>query len=52
MSLAEFKDLIASYDKIMILEDHYTFNEMTKFGNVNTYQPGLYTNDEIQRDAD
>lgn len=30
MSLAEFKDLIALYDKIMILEDHYTFNEMTE----------------------
>ena len=47
MSLAEFKDLIASYDKIMILEDHYTFNEMTELLNGQTYQPGIYTSKEL-----
>ena len=47
MSLAEFKDLIASYDKIMILEDHYTFNEMTELINGQTYQPGIYTSKEL-----
>lgn len=47
MSLAEFKDLIASYDKIMILEEHYTFNEMTKLLNDQTYQPGIYTSKEL-----
>lgn len=47
MSLAEFKDLIASYDKIMILEDHYTFNGMTELINGKTYQPGIYTSKEL-----
>lgn len=47
MSVSEFKDLIASYDKILILEDHYTFNEMTKLINNKTYQPGLYTSKDI-----
>ena len=47
MSLAEFKDLIASYDKILILEDHYTFNEMTELLNGQTYQPGIYTSKEL-----
>lgn len=47
MSLAEFKDLIASYDKILILEDHYTFKEMTKLINNKTYQPGIYTSKDI-----
>ncbi|MGH2016629.1 hypothetical protein [Aerococcus urinaeequi] len=47
MSLAEFKDLMASYDKIMILEDHYTFNEMTKLLNGQTYQLGIYTSQEL-----
>lgn len=47
MSLTEFKDLIASYDKILILEDHYTFNEMTELLNGQTYQPGIYTSKEL-----
>src|SRR5699024_2864956 len=47
MSLSEFKDLIASYDKILILEDHYTFNEMTELLNGQTYQPGIYTSKEL-----
>lgn len=47
MSLAGFKDLMASYDKIMILEDHYTFNEMTELLNGQTYQPGIYTSKEL-----
>ncbi|MFJ8451127.1 lantibiotic ABC transporter permease [Aerococcus viridans] len=47
MSLAGFKDLMASYDKIMILEDHYTFNEMTELLNGQTYHPGIYTSKEL-----
>lgn len=47
MSLTEFRNLIASYDKILILEDHYTFNEMTKLMNGKTYQPGLYASKDI-----
>lgn len=47
MSLAEFKDLIATYDKIMILEDHYTFNEMAELLNGQTYQLGIYTSKEL-----
>lgn len=47
MSLAEFKDLIASYDKIMVLEDHYTYNEMTELLKGKTYQPGIYTSKEL-----
>ncbi|MFE0441020.1 hypothetical protein ACFW0C_00045 [Aerococcus sp. NPDC058936] len=47
MSLSEFNDLIASYVKILILEDHYTFNEMTKLINNKTYQPGIYTSKDI-----
>lgn len=47
MSLAEFKDLFSLYDKIMILEDHYTFNEMTELLNGQTYQPGIYTSKEL-----
>ena len=31
----------------MILEDHYTFNEMTKLLNGNSYQPGIYISQEL-----
>lgn len=47
MSVAEFKNLINSYDKILILEDHYTFNEMTELLNGKTYQPGKYIRKEL-----
>lgn len=47
MSLFEFKDLIAAYDKILILEDHYIFNEMTELLNGQSYQPGIYTSKEL-----
>lgn len=48
MSVAEFKNLINSYDKILILEDHYTFNEMTELLNGKTYQPGKYISKELR----
>ncbi|MFW3454693.1 hypothetical protein ACN68H_07020 [Aerococcus viridans] len=47
MSEAEFKNLIEAYDKVLVLEDHYTFNEMTKLLNGKTYRPEIYGSKEL-----
>jgi hypothetical protein len=47
MDDAEFIDLLKQYDKVVILEEHYTFNAMSKklFGR--TFEPGTYKVQEI-----
>lgn len=47
MSEVEFKYLIDDYDKVLILEDHYTFNGMTKLLNGKTYQLGIFNSEEL-----
>lgn len=47
MSEEAFRQIISNYDYVVILEDHYTFNEMTKLVNGKTFQPGIYTSSEI-----
>lgn len=44
---AAFIDLLKQYDKVVILEEHYTFNAMTKklFGD--TFKIGIYEVKEI-----
>ncbi len=39
---ADFCALLERYDKIVILEDHFTFNEMTELISGKTYAPGIY----------
>ena len=43
----DFIALLKTYDEVLILDDHYTFNTLTKklFGR--TYSPGLYKVSDI-----
>ncbi len=43
----DFIALLKTYDEVLILDDHYTFNALTKklFGR--TYSPGLYKVSDI-----
>lgn len=43
----EFLELLSSYDKVVILEEHYTFNVMTKKLFNHTYPIGVYSVEEI-----
>ncbi len=47
MDEADFRALLERYDKIVILEDHFTFNEMTKLISGKTYAPGIYDSQTI-----
>lgn len=43
----EFLELLSSYDKVVILEEHYTLNVMTKKLFNHTYPIGVYSVEEI-----
>lgn len=47
MDEADFRALLERYDKIVILEDHFTFNEMTELISGKTYAPGIYDSQTI-----
>ncbi|HCE12870.1 MAG TPA: hypothetical protein DEQ24_09045 [Enterococcus sp.] len=47
MSATEFESLLAQYDFVVILEEHYTFNAMTEKLYSRTFKPGIYSVDEI-----
>ncbi|MGF0028616.1 hypothetical protein [Streptococcus alactolyticus] len=38
----EFTQILASYDEVLLLDNHHTFNAMTKKVFGKTYEPGLY----------
>lgn len=50
LSDEEFKALLENYDKILVLDDHYTFNAMMQkvFGKV--LKPGLYSVSELEKE--
>lgn len=43
----DFITLLSEYDKVLILEDHFTFNTMTRLINNQQFEPGLYEVDKI-----
>lgn len=47
MSEDEFVHEIGRYDKVVILEEHYTFNEMTNLVSGKRLEPGIYDSDII-----
>lgn len=47
MDEADFRALLERYDKIVILEDHFTFNEMTELISGKTYAAGIYDSQTI-----
>ena len=47
MSQDDFRKLLERYGKIVILEDHLTFNEMTELISGRTYKSGIYDSQAI-----
>ena len=43
----DFITLLSEYDKVLILEDHFSFNAMTRLINNHQFEPGLYEVDKI-----
>lgn len=42
LDVQEFTQILASYDEVLLLDNHHTFNAMTKKVFGKTYEPGLY----------
>lgn len=49
MSADEFKAEISRYDKVILLDDHFTFNAMTELVSGKTFSPGIYDSQEVIR---
>lgn len=47
LSDAEFRTLLKQYDEVVVLEEHYTFNAMTKKLTGKTFAPGVYSVAEV-----
>lgn len=47
MDADDFESLLSSYDKIVILDDYYSFNQMTELISEKTYTPGIYDSQTI-----
>lgn len=47
MDAEDFRHEISRYDKIVLLDDHYTFNAMTELVSGQKFEPGIYDADEI-----
>lgn len=51
MDLDEFHKLIRSYDKVVILEEHWTFDAMMEQLSGRNYGPGIYEVERILQEA-
>lgn len=47
MSEQQFIKLLEEFDKVVILDEHYTFNAMTKKISGNQFSPGIYDTEEL-----
>lgn len=47
MDATDFIDLLSQYDKVVVLDDHFTFNAMTELVFQRTLEPGVYTTQEL-----